>query len=215
MARVIPLPPREWPAEMRQALAAIDPVTRGLPAPDMTNRPSGRDVLASFAHHPDLARAFMLFNGHVLLDGTLTTRQVEIVALRVAARRAAPYLWAQHLFAGRDAGLTHEEISRIAFGPDAPFLVPLERALLCAVDDLIDEGVLSDDTWGALAAELDARQLLDVIFAIGCYETIAFFMNSLGLEPDPRIPDLVAGGYAPSGDHEAASSTPSPTSARC
>ncbi|MBL7493255.1 carboxymuconolactone decarboxylase family protein [Frankia sp. AgB1.9] len=194
MARIPPLPPREWPAEMRQALAAIDPVTRGLPAPDLTRRPSGRDVLASLAHHPDLARAFMVLNGHVLLDSTLTTRQLEILALRVAARRASPYLWAQHLFAGREAGLTDEEIARVAFGPKAPFLVPLERALLCAVDDLVDDGSLSDRTWESLAAELDVRQLLDVIVTVGCYATMASFMTSLDLEPDPRIPDLLAGG---------------------
>jgi alkylhydroperoxidase family enzyme len=177
---------------MRNALAAIDPTTRGLPAPDMANRPSGRDVLASLAHHPNLARAYMVFNGYVLLDSTLTTRQVEILALRVAVRRQAPYLWAQHLFAGRDAGLTDEEMARVAFGPKAPFLVTLERALLCAVDELVDGGVLSEETWAALAAELDTRQLLDVVFAVGCYETIAWFMNSLELEPDPRIPELLA-----------------------
>lgn len=191
-ARVPPLPPRQWPAEMREALAALDPKAHGRPEPDLKNRPSGREVIGSFAHHPELAHVFMKFNGYALFDSTLTTRQVEILALRVAARRQCTYLWAQHLFAGRAAGLTDEEMGRIAFGPNLPLFAPLERALLRAVDDLIDDGVIADATWGELSAELDTRQLLDVVFTVGCYETVGWFMRSLGLEADPKIADMLS-----------------------
>ena len=42
-----------------------------------------------------------------------------------------------HLFIARDAGLTAEEIGRIAYGPDAPFWSELEAAMLCAADELL------------------------------------------------------------------------------
>jgi alkylhydroperoxidase family enzyme len=137
--------------------------------------------METFAHHPDLARAFLAFNGHVLWGTTLTARQRQIIVLRVAARREAAFLWTEHRFGAHDAGLTDEEIARIAFGANAPFLDPLEQGLIQAVDDLIDDGVVSDATWGLLAATLDARQLLDVVFTAGCYETVAWFMRSVEL----------------------------------
>jgi alkylhydroperoxidase family enzyme len=111
--------------------------------------------------------------------------------LRVAACRASAYLWAQHLFMGRDAGLTDEEMARIAFGPEAPFFAPLETALLRSVDELIDDGAISAETWETLAAEFDAQQLLDVVFTVGCYNTIAWFFESFDLEVDPEIPGML------------------------
>ncbi|OHV41611.1 MULTISPECIES: carboxymuconolactone decarboxylase family protein [Pseudofrankia] len=191
MARIPPLHPKQWPAEVVAALSAIDPTTRGLPAPNRDGRPSGRDAIASLARHPELAKAFLPFNGYALLDTELPIREVEILILRVAARRQSRYLWGQHIFAGRAAGLTDEEIARVAYGPNAPFLPPLDSVLLRAVDELIDDGVISDDTWSALATELDERRLLDILFVTGCYETMAWVMNSLDLEPDPRIPEYL------------------------
>src|SRR5262249_9439632 len=128
---------------------------------------------------------------HILYATTLTERQREILVLRVAARRRSAYLWAQHLFLGRDSGLTDEEMGRIAFGPDAPFFEPLETALIQCVDDLVDDGASGGETWAALAAELDPQQLLDVVFTVGCYNTVAWLFRSFDLEVDPEIPDML------------------------
>jgi alkylhydroperoxidase family enzyme len=191
MSRVPPVPRKEWPPEMREALAAMSPPRRRHPEPVRENRPMAGATLGTFAHHTDLARAFMTFNGHVLWATTLTARQRQFLILRVAAKRRSAYLWGQHVFQARDAGLTDEEIGRIAFGPDAPFFEPLETALIRAVDELIDDGVISAETWSVLAAKLDIPQLLDVVFAVGCYETVAWFMRSFELEVDPNIPEML------------------------
>jgi hypothetical protein len=90
----------------------------------------------------------------------------------------------------RDAGLTDEEIARIAFGPGAPHWTPLEAGLLRAADELIGDGAISEATWATLASELDARQLMDVIFTVGAYETIAWMMRSFDLTPDEELERL-------------------------
>jgi alkylhydroperoxidase family enzyme len=185
MARVEALPRDQWPLEMLEALKALRPSEARHSFPKRENRPQAPGAMETFALHPDLARAFFTFNGHVLSNTTLAARQRHLVVLRVAARRKAAFLWAQHFFQARDAGLTDEEIARIAFGPDAPFLEPLDAALLRAVDELVDDGAIREPTWDVLASELDPKQLLDVIFTAGCYETVAWFMRSLDLEVDP------------------------------
>jgi NAD(P)-dependent dehydrogenase (short-subunit alcohol dehydrogenase family) len=146
--------------------------------------------LGAFAHHPALAQAFLVFNGHILMATTFTERQRELLVMRVAARRQSAYLWAQHVFMANDAGITDEEISRIAFGPDAPFWTTGDAALLRAVDELIDDGAIAQATWDTLASTLSTAQLLDLVFTVGAYETIAWMMRSFALELDDDIPEL-------------------------
>ena len=191
MSRIAGLPRKEWPPEMRDALAAMRPPTPRYQPAQRQDRPQAGNTLDTFALHADLARAFFTFNGHVLYATSLTERQREILVLRVAARRKSAYLWAQHLFLGRDGGLSDEEMARVAFGPEAPFFEPLETALIRSVDELVDDGAISAETWQVLAAEFDAQQLLDVVFTVGCYNTVAWFFRSFDLEVDPEIPDML------------------------
>ncbi|MGC5255553.1 hypothetical protein ACPXCG_04310 [Gordonia sp. DT218] len=60
------------------------------------------------------------------------------------------------------------------------------------VDELITEGGISKSTWQVLASELDEQQILDVIFTVGAYDTIARMFNSLELEIDDDVHDLMA-----------------------
>jgi 4-carboxymuconolactone decarboxylase len=191
MARIKPLKPGEFPSAMREALAALRPPNpRHQPLPT-TDRPKALNVLGAMAHHPDLARAYFTFNGHLLLGTTLSERHRELLVMRVAAVRKCGYEWAQHLFVARDAGLTDEEIGRIAYGPDAPFWSPLEAAMLRATDELIDPGAIAEATWQALAAELDNRQLLDLIFTVCGYDALARMFSSLQLPIDDDISVLM------------------------
>jgi alkylhydroperoxidase family enzyme len=191
MARVDPLPIRGWPPEMREALAAMQPPVARHPRPPTEGRPKGMNVLGTFAHHPALARAWFTTNGHLLMATTLTLRQREIVVLRVATLCKCSYEWAQHVVVGRDVGLTDTEITLVAVGPDAPFLDPLEAALIRAVDELFEDRLISRETWAALAADLDTQQLLDLIFTVGAYHTLALMMRSFELDLDDDLARIV------------------------
>ncbi len=189
--RIRPIPRDEWPAAMEVAQTAMRPPTARhyVPPPGgRPNRPGSPNMMNSFAHHPDLAQAFFGFNGHMLYGTTLSLRQRELLVLRVAAVRESQYLWAHHIVYQADAELTDYEISAIAFGPGAPFLDPLDRALLRAVDELIRDGTISDDTWAVLAEKLTTQQILDVIFTIGCYDIVAWTSDTLHLDLDIQPP---------------------------
>jgi alkylhydroperoxidase family enzyme len=174
---------------MRAALAALVPPNPRHPRPSQEGRPKGLNILGTFAHHPELAQAFFTFNGHVQLATTLTPRQRELLILRVAAYRQAPYEWAQHVLIGRDSGLTDEEIRRIGSEPGASSWNEVEGALLRAVDELLGDGAVADATWTVLAGALSTQQLLDVIFTVGAYATLAGMERSFGLELDADLPD--------------------------
>lgn len=192
MSRVPPLSPREWPKEFRTALTALRPPHARYEPLSTENRPKGLNVLGTMAHHPALAQAYFTLNGHLLLATTLTERHRELLVLRVAVVRKSGYEWAQHVFVGRDVGLTDEEIGRIAYGPDAPFWSSIDAAMLRAVDELLDGGAISTPTWEALTAELDTQQILDLICTVGLYETLARIFASLGVEMDDDIVELMS-----------------------
>ena len=191
MPRISPLPPKEWPKEYRAAMAALRPPNPRHPNPSTENRPKGLNVLGTMAHHPALAQAYFTFNGHVLLATTLTERQRELIIMRVAAVRKSGYEWAQHLFVARDVGLTDEEIGRIGYGPDAPFWSYLDAAMLRAVDELVEDACISQSTWGTLVADLDTQQVLDLICTVSAYDTLARIFNSLELDVDDDIVELM------------------------
>lgn len=186
--RLPPLPPAEWPPEMRDALAALRPAEPRHPFPERRDdRPKGLNVLGTLARHPALTRAFHTFNGHVLFATTLSERQRELLVLRVAAVRGAEYEWAQHAVLAADVGLGADEVARVAEGPDAPGWSALDRALVRAVDELVADARIGDATWAALAAELDEHQLMDVVFTVGAYDLLAMAFRSFGVELDDDL----------------------------
>lgn len=184
--RIPPLAPADWPPTMGEAIAALAPPNARHDPPISKGRPKAVNALGTFAHHPDLARAFHGFNGHILLGTTLSVRQRELVILRVAARRRSDYEWAQHLVLAGDAGLDDDEIARVADG-SAEGWSALDAALLRAVDELLADARVADDTWSALAEELDVQQLMDLVFTVGAYDLVAMAFRTFGVELDDDL----------------------------
>src|SRR5947209_4199386 len=192
MARMRPLPVKDWPLAMGDALVALNPPASRR---SLTGDPSrqGNNILGALAHHPALAKAFFTLNAHLLRATTLTPRQRELVIMRVAVLRQCSYEWTQHVYLARDAELTDSEIAGIAWGPDAPAWNDLDASLLRAVGELDRDGFIADETWAVMVEHLDARQILDVIFTAGAYTTIAWMVESLGIELDDDLPHGITG----------------------
>ncbi|HEX4245474.1 MAG TPA: carboxymuconolactone decarboxylase family protein [Acidimicrobiales bacterium] len=186
--RIPPLAPSDWPEEMRGALAAIRPANPRHPFPPRDpGRPKGLNVLGTLAHYPTLTHAYHTFNGHVLFGTSLSPRQRELLVLRVAAVRQATYEWRQHVVLAGDAGISPEEVEWIAEGPAASGWSPLERAMVSAVDELLDDALVADGTWEVLASELGVEQLMDLVFTVGAYDLLAMAFRSFGVQLDDDL----------------------------
>jgi 4-carboxymuconolactone decarboxylase len=96
----------------------------------------------------------------------------------------------QHLILGRRAGLTDAELERVQFGPDAPGWSEEDADLLRAVDELHSDACIKDQTWTRLAARFDTAQLLDIIFAVGCYDLLAMVFNTARVAVEPGVEPL-------------------------
>jgi len=185
VARISPRPIDDWSSAMQDALTAFRPPGNGEPStPPAEGRPRAGNALGTFACYPELAKAYLTFNGHILFASSLSARQRELLILRVALLRRCEYEWAQHVVLGANAGLTSDEIGWIVEGPERPDWDVLDRGMLRAVDELLERAEVSDSTWAELALHLDEHQLMDLVFTVGAYETLAMAFQSFGVEPD-------------------------------
>jgi len=196
--RLGPLPEEQWDDRTRAALAALLP-------PERRNPRGAGNALATLARHPDLAEAFLPFNTRLLLRSTLPPRLRELAILRVARRSGCAYEWAHHIKIAAKAGLSEAEIEAAgngkAIGPGEasgtdrdgvtggvgggePARAELDGAVVRAVDELAEGCNLSDRTWSTLAAHLDERQLMDLVFTVGAYVLLAMAFNTFGVEPE-------------------------------
>jgi alkylhydroperoxidase family enzyme len=167
--RLSPLPVAEWDDETRELLGT-QPI----------------NIFATLAHHPKLAKRWIVFGNHVLAKNTLSARHRELLILRIGWNCRAPYEWGQHVAIGRAAGITDEEIERIAAGASEGWDEP-EALLLRAADELHARQDLTDETYAGLARHFDAKQLLDIVFTVGQYMLVSMALNTFRVQRDDGV----------------------------
>ncbi|QFU88560.1 carboxymuconolactone decarboxylase family protein [Amycolatopsis sp. YIM 10] len=144
-------------------------------------------LFLTMARRPRLFRGWLRFAARLMPGGTLPRRDTELVILRVAHVRECAYEFEHHRRLGARAGVGAGDLRRIQAGPDDPGLTPRERALLNAVDVLLAQRDLDDDSWADLRAHLDEPSAIEFLLLVGHYDMLATFLNTLRITPDePR-----------------------------
>jgi 4-carboxymuconolactone decarboxylase len=182
--RLAPVPESQWTEAQRALVARY-----------------GRDgqatnALRVYLHHPVLAENILPFERYIASESTLEPRHRELLILRTAWLARSEYVWAQHAEVARKAGITSDELTRIARGPDAPGWKPFESVLLRAVDELLIDSFVSDRTWAALTAQFDTKQVMDAVFTVTEFTMVAGTLNSLGVPVDEGLSDWLPSGIS-------------------
>ena len=174
--RMAPLPAGQWDETVSQALRPLLPAARANPV-------DAGNVLGTLARHPALARAYLEFNAHLLLASSLSPRVREVALLRAVHVRRSDYLWEHHVALAQRAGITLDELEGIRRGDPVD---PVDAVVVRVVDELTASNTIADQTWGELRARFDERQILDLLFTIGCYQLLGAAVNALGVQPEER-----------------------------
>jgi 4-carboxymuconolactone decarboxylase len=154
------------------------------------------NLVGTYLQHPKLAASILPYFRYVAVESTLPPRDRELVALRTAWLTRSDYLWAHRATSARKAGLTDEELRRIAAGPEAGGWSPFDATLLRAADELHVDSFLSDDTWRALTERYDVNQMIDLVYGVGDLTMHAGVIGSLGIEIEPGFADRLPTGIA-------------------
>lgn len=171
--RLAPVAREEWTDRQEGLLGSID-----LGGDDSLN------LFTTLAHHPRLLKHWIPFAGTMLLRSTLTPRERELLILRTSVRVDALYEWVAHVSISRPLGFGQAEIDGLLEGPAAALWSEGDAVLLTAVDELIDDSVISERTWGELEKSHTAEQLIEIPMMVGAYVMLGYVVNSLGIEPD-------------------------------
>lgn len=134
---------------------------------------------------------FALFNAKVMPKGELPRRDTELAILRVGWKTRSYYEWGQHVDVGLRVGLTPEEIYRVTLSPDAEGWTEYESAVVRAVDELVDDKSVSDETWNTLSNHLEEKLLIELLFAITTYNSLACMLNSIGVELEDDVEQIL------------------------
>jgi alkylhydroperoxidase family enzyme len=186
--RIEPLAFDDIPAEAKQLLVDFTKsLGPGIRAALMAQR-GGDEALgaqqfpatiATMLRHPDLYRRQLELNIQLVGGGAISSRERELVILRVAWLCRAPNVWGEHVEIAKLCGLSAEEIERATQGSSAPGWSDHERAVLRAVEELLGDQSISDDTWNALAGVWSETALIELPVLVGMFHTAALQQNSL------------------------------------
>jgi len=170
---VAPLPVEQWDARLKDIFA------------DMKGRPI--NVHKLMAHHPELLLSWWNFRNHSVTGGALGSRLGELVILRVAVHMKAWYEWGSHVDRSLACGLSLADIERVKSGPADEAWSPQDKAVLQAVDELVENHAISAPTLEILGQLCSLQQILDLIAIQGMYVILGGMINSFGLELDEVV----------------------------
>lgn len=180
--RIEPLPESQWTDEQRQMAAPLE-AQYGLVF----------NVLKTLMRHMPLLKSWNPLAGYLMTGSSLSPRHRELLIMRVAWQTGSDYEWGQHVLMSQAAGLSEQDHRRIKAGPDDPGWPAIERALLKAADELLDEQYVSEPTWESLTEQLTDVQRMDAIFTVGQYAMLAMALKTLGVEREPGVPGFDGG----------------------
>ncbi|MDP9142505.1 MAG: carboxymuconolactone decarboxylase family protein [Pseudomonadota bacterium] len=191
-ARVAPLMPSDWDASAHDAMSAFPGARDFVLANWQGSDPRGTHGIGVMLRHPQATKAFLTFNQHVAVTSSISKRIRELLILRISWLRRSEYEFVQHTVLGLRAGLTEADIERLQHGPNAPGWDSFDADLVRTADELYADACISDTTWSRLSAHFSTEQLIDIIYAVGCYEIAAMMFKTLGAQLEPGIAPLAA-----------------------
>ncbi|PTU30453.1 carboxymuconolactone decarboxylase family protein [Stenotrophobium rhamnosiphilum] len=187
--RVAPKLPADWDEQALDALSTF-PTARDFVLANWQKDPRGMHGLGVMLNHPAATKAFLGFNNHVSIKSSLSKRIRELLILRISWLRRSEYEFIQHTVLGLRAGLTDADIERLQYGPDGAGWDPVDADLVRAADELMADACISDATFARLSQSFSTEQIIDMIYAIGCYEIAAMMFKTLGAQVEPGVAPL-------------------------
>ncbi|QDQ98286.1 carboxymuconolactone decarboxylase family protein [Tomitella fengzijianii] len=178
---VVPEPPRIDPGGFRElgivnwAFCRTASLVTGVP---------DAHIFSTLGRARGLFRGWLHFSAMMMPFGRIRRRETELVILRVAHLRGCDYEVDHHRRLGARAGIDDAMLQRIFEGPDAEGWHPNERALLLAVDQLVQQRDIDDDTWATVSSYFDKRQLIELVMLVGQYDSLATTLGVLRVQRD-------------------------------
>ena len=172
-ARISPLPEAQWTDEHKQRIAKF--LAAGA-------RPG--NSFRTLLNVPELVDRTMTLYNYVTQNSSLPPRIRELLVLRTAWLHGSDVVWRERVPFARKAGLTNNEIQRIAQGPGAAGWDAFEANLLHMADQLFRNSFVNDSVYKVMAARYNTCNVIDAGMTVADVASLALLYNTLGVQPD-------------------------------
>jgi len=145
------------------------------------------DLPRIFANHPRLLHRFSVFAGLFLMKSSLPDRDRELLTLRSTVRAGTEYYFGHHVATAERVGI--DASTRLALTDPSYRGDGTDAVLIAVADELVLDGVLTDETWRALSVVYpDPARQLEALFIPGFYRMVAGVANTIRVEREDGVP---------------------------
>jgi alkylhydroperoxidase family enzyme len=180
--RIPPLAESQWTDVHRQVLAKFP----GYGPAD--------NAVKTLLNLPELVDGLLPYTIYLSDESSLAPRHRELLIMRTAWLTGSQVIWSRHAPRARAAGLTANDLRRIAQGADTAGWDPVEATLIRLADQLYRNSSVTDATWRALAASYHMFHLMDAVETVNHFTVLSMVYHSFGVQRDAgttdRLPDF-------------------------
>jgi alkylhydroperoxidase family enzyme len=151
-------------------------------------------------NHPKLASGLNDLLARMLWQGKLDSRLRELAIMRIAWLTSCEYEWAQHWRVAQGLGVTADDLAGVREWKSYTGFGPTECAVLAATDDVVRDGVVSEQSWAACrqAFGSDHATLVELVTAIGAWRMVSSILQSLQVPLEDDVASWPPDGKPPS-----------------
>jgi alkylhydroperoxidase family enzyme len=147
------------------------------------------NLYRSLANQPTLLEAWTNFAWTLRADCATPRPLRELLILRAAQLTDSRYLWNDHVWFGRDAGLTDADFEALASWRTSPRFGEPERLALELTEQLITTGRVGDEALAAVEAEFAPDEVVEIVLTISFYAMVPRVLDAL------RVPLMSGRGH--------------------
>jgi len=175
--RIEPCRTEEVLAPARQLMAKISGAASG----KATSVPDEHipEMLLTAMCNRELFELLVNVSVQLLKNSSFEVRDRQLIILRVGWLQQIPYIWGEHVAVSKRVGLSSTDIEHVTVGSSSSHWTDHERAVMQAVEELIETAMISDNTWDVLARDFDEKQLFELPVVVGQFSTVGYFQNAL------------------------------------
>lgn len=131
----------------------------------------------AYLHTPELGARLERAGVALREETRLAPRLREIAILCSARHHRAGFEWYAHARIARDVGVEAELIEAIRSGAAPEFADEKDAAVHRFCVELLETRRVGDPTYEALAARLDEREQVELVFVLGYYALVSMTLN--------------------------------------
>jgi alkylhydroperoxidase family enzyme len=167
-------------------LPYVDPATAPAPVRELLEGlPVRLNIFRMVAHAERNARPLLCLGTSILTEQQLSATLRELAILRVARLSGAEYEWTQHVPIAKAVGVSDAQVDALARDDaGASCFDPVARLVLRFTTEVVERVGVPDALFAEMQRHFSAREIVELVLAIGFYMTMARLMEVTRIDVD-------------------------------